>query len=241
MKTLKFYFALCTSISVLFMSCDRDNSDRDVDTVSEDEAVALVQESLVSEVYGTGVQAADAASLESSETSKGNTECGTITEKNFTRSNAEGATVVFDHSVDYTSELICENDIPNTYVIEFSSTGTYSAPRMDSDDSIIYEAFLTNLKNEETFYTYNGAFTRNGSQTTRIAGRTRNFESILSIKTENLAIDKQTRTVSGGTSTFSLTGTTASGDSFSYTGQVTYLGNGAAQIEVNGNTYDVSL
>lgn len=242
MKTIKLSLILPLFLNVTLISCDRENSRLDdLNTVSEEEAVELVQESLVSDVYGMGIQAVDAASLEIGSSSKSANECGVLVERSFVRNSASGAITSFDHDIDYSFRLICENDVPQMYAIDFFSRGTYSAPRMDSDDTIDYEAFLTNIRDAEGPFIYNGNFTREGTQTTRIAGKTKDFNSTLAIETTNVAIDKQTRIVVSGTSAFSLTGTTGSGNAFNFNGVVTYLGNGDARIDVNGNTYEVSL
>lgn len=242
MKTTKFSFILLMSISALSISCDRENSRLDdLNNVSEEEAVEIIQESLVSDVYGINIQTVDALSVESETSAKTLNACGVLNERSFTRNGTTSSNITFDHDIEYTFRLICENEAPILYTIDFSSTGMYSAPRMDSNDTIKYDASLANIGDAEGPFIYTGAFTREGTQTTRIAGNTKDFNSVLAIETTNMAIDKQTRTISSGDSTFSLTGTTGAGIAFSYKGQVVYLGNGAARVEINGNTYTINL
>lgn len=242
MKTTKISLILLITISVLSISCDRENSRLDdLNNVSEEEAVELVQESLVSDVYGINIRTTDAISLENNSSSKSFNECGILNERSFVRNGTTSSNITFDHDIDYTFRLICESEVPTLYTIDFFSTGTYSAPRMDSNDTIDYDASLANIRDTEGPFIYNGTFTREGTQTTRIAGNTKDFNSVLAIETTNVTIDKQTRIVLSGTSTFSLIGTTGAGNDFTYEGQVEYLGNGAARVEVNGNIYNVSL
>ncbi|MGB6151829.1 MAG: hypothetical protein WBG48_07550 [Pricia sp.] len=242
MKTNRPAQLLLGLLLTVSISCDReDNNFGDAAQVTEEEALEMVQTSLTSEAYGMPIQATDAATLDSDSTAKTMYECGVLNSISMTRNSAENAAIKFTHSIDYLFSLVCDGDKPKAFAIEFEGNGTYSSPRMDSDDIVTYEAVLSNIAESGSTYAYTGSFTREGTQTTRIAGRTRNFDSTLSIESSGVSIDKETRKILEGSSTFSLTGTLSTGETFSYIGTVTYEGNGAATVVMNGNTYQVQI
>lgn len=242
MKTTLFNYQLLLAFLLILASCDRNNDRYEgIDSVTEEEAIEIIQETLVSEVYGVQIQIDDAVSIENTPSSKSQLECGILNERDLVRSSTVGASISFDHSIDYTFTLVCENEVPMAYAIDFVSNGTYSSVRMDSNDTITYKANLTNIGATEEPFNYNGSFLREGTQTTRIAGNDKDFDSRLSLQTTALLIDKQSRLVLSGSTEFSLTGNLDNGNTFSYTGTITYLGNGAATVVVNGNSYNVSL
>ncbi|MGB5819929.1 MAG: hypothetical protein WBG90_10640 [Saonia sp.] len=242
MKTLKAAPIFLGLLLTVFISCDReDNNFGDAAQVTEEEALEMVQTSLISDAYGMDIQAEDATSLDDDTTSKSAYECGVLNSKSMVRNSLPNATITFTHSIDYLFSLVCDNGEPKAFAIEFEGNGTYNSPRLESDDTINYEAVLGNIAEPGTPYVYNGSFTREGTQTTRIAGRTKNFDSTLSIESNTVTIDKVSRKILGGSATFSLTGTLSTGEPFSYTGSVTFKGNGAATVVINGNTYEVQI
>ncbi|QLG45374.1 hypothetical protein [Costertonia aggregata] len=242
MKTFRLSPILLGIAVTVFFSCDREeNNFGDAVQVTEEEALELVQTSLTSDAYGMNVQAEDALALNNGDTSKIKYECGVLNSKSMERSSAINAPVSFTHSIEYLFTLVCEEGQSKAFAIEFDGNGTYSSPRLQSDDTISYQAVLGNIVSSEGPYVYNSSFVREGTQTTRIASRTKNFDSTLSIESNAVAIDKDTRELLGGSATFSLQGTLGSGETFSYAGTITFKGNGAATININGNTYNVQI
>ncbi len=241
MKTLKPTQLFLGLLVTICISCDRERGFGDAAEVTEEEALEMVQTSLVSEAYGMNIQADDASALDSNESSKSVVDCGVINARTMERNSLPNATVKFTHDIDYRFSLVCENDVPKAYAIDFIGNGTYNSPRMESDDTITYNAVLANIASSEGPYIYNSSFIREGTQTTKIAGRTKNFDSTLSIENSNIAVDKNSRVILEGSSTFSLTGTLSTGEPFSYKGTVSFKGNGEATIVINGNTYNVQI
>ena len=242
MKTLKLGPLLLGLTAAFFISCDREeNNFGDAAQVTEQEALEMVQTSLMSDAYGMGIQTDDATALDEGETSKTMYECGVLNSRSMERNSPSNAAITFTHTFDYLFTLLCEENQAKAFAIEFQGNGTYSSPRLESDDTITYEAILGNIVEPGSPYVYDSSFTREGTQTTRIAGRTKNFDSTLSIESNAVTIDKTTRKILGGSSTFSLTGTLSTGEPFSYSGTISFLGNGAATIVINGNSYNVQI
>ena len=229
-------------ITVLFVSCDREDRDfGEAAEVTEEEALEMVQTSLMSEVYGMDIQADDALGLETDTTGKSVYDCGVLNSRSMERNSLPNAPISFTHSFDYLFSLVCEEGEGKAFAIEFNGNGTYSSARLRSDDTIRYEAVLANIVTPGSPYVYTSSFTREGTQVTTIAGRTKNFDSTLSIESTAITIDKASRKIMSGSSTFSFSGTLSTGEPFSYGGTVSFKGNGAATVTINGNSYNVQI
>ena len=240
MKFLKSVYFLSILLSISSISCDRDDKLDDIIEITEEEALEMVSNSLASEAYGIAIQAKDASELVNENKSKTLFNCGVIKSKTIERNSLPGAVIKFTHAIDYESSLFCENDQPNGYAIAFKGNGTYESLRLESDDTITYQATLTNITNTSENYIYNSSFTRDGTQITKIAGRIKNFDSKLTIENKDIVLDKDTLKILEGYSTFSLTGTLNTGATFSYSGTVIFQ-NDIATVTINGNTYDVQI
>lgn len=241
MKNNIYYFCLIILIG-LFASCERDGSRLDdFNTITEEEAVELVQETLTSESYGAAIQVIDATDINDEDSNKQFFECNVLNERSFIRSSSIGAAIVYNHAINYNFTKNCDETEGVSFTIDFEGVGTYSSIRMDSDDTITYQATLSNIGDDADAFVYEGSLLRLGTQVTRIAGRTKNFDSRLSTESSAITIDKKTRLITGGSTSFLLTGNLDSGESFSYEGSITYLGNGQATVQINGNTYNTSI
>lgn len=242
MKTLKHSPILLGLLLTMFVSCDREEKNfGDAAEVTEEEALEMVQTWLMSDVYGMDIQADDASTLDTDTTAKSIYECGVLNSRSMVRNSIPNAPVSFSHTFDYLFSLVCEDNEAKAFAIVFNGNGTYSSPRLESDDTIRYEAVLANIAVPGSPYAYNSSFTREGTQVTRIAGRTKNFDSTLSIESTAITVDKTSRKILSGSSTFSLLGTLSTGEPFSYNGTVSFNGNGAATITINGNSYNVQI
>ncbi len=242
MKNVKLSLALIGLILAGLTSCERRDEGFGIGAeVTEAEAIELVQETLISEVYGINMQAYDASEIVTENASKSAFECGVTNTRTRERNSENGAVINYSHSIDYNFTLLCENNAATAYTIDYSGSGVYSSPRMTSNDVITYTSVLDNIIEANTPFVYNSSFTREGTQTIRINGNNKDFESTLTIKTTNIEVDKVTRRILSGSATFSLTGILTSGESFGYSGDITFNGNGGASIEINNNMYNVSL
>ncbi|WP_299241947.1 hypothetical protein [uncultured Aquimarina sp.] len=239
MKNLIFNLFVVSAVATSIISCQRDEINS-FGEISEADAVEIIEQVIVSDSYGMDIQAEDAVNTESSMTSKNNI-CGVLNEVSTTRNSIPGAIIYFTHSIDYSFELICEGNIPQAYDIDFRGNGQYISPRLESEDIITYRANLSNLLPADGPYIYNSSFTREGDQILKINGNRKEFNSTLSIASSQILIDKTTRIILGGSATFSLTGNLTNGDTFSYNGSITFLGNGNATIKIGDTIYNVSL
>ncbi|MEM1320098.1 MAG: hypothetical protein AAGG75_07550 [Bacteroidota bacterium] len=225
---------------IVFSSCSKqEEATIQQATLTEEETIEVVQQALGSSSYGMLMQAEEAAVMADEELSASILPCGVRYDTTIVRANDPQAVRNYNYVINRSFELICNFGVPQEIIVSKTSSGQYTAPRMSSDDSSTFNASISNLLFGQA-YIYNGSYTRQGTQTINIRAE-KNFESDLTIQTTGLLINKATRKVVGGSSTFSLTGTNTEGQPFSYVGSITYNGNGSATLEINGNVYNLQL
>jgi len=151
------------------------------------------------------------------------------------------STRTLDYTFTWGYQVNCSNSIPSDVTFNYSSSGTYTTPRMDSDDSATGTIVLTQLAASENNYKANVNYSRNGSQVSKI-GNSNSFSSTITVASTNLLIDKTTYRIISGDATLSITGETSEGTTFNYGGNITFLGNMDATIVLNsGTSYSVNL
>lgn len=109
---------------------------------------------------------------------------------------------------------------------------------MASQDGAAHSFTLSGLNPGSSTYTYNGTYTRQGSQQSKIRNQTA-FSSTLQITASNVTLSKSTQEITGGTATVTVSGASTAGNSFSYPGQIVFHGNRSATLTLNGNTYPI--
>jgi hypothetical protein len=120
----------------------------------------------------------------------------------------------------------------------YDMRGTYDTPRMSSDDTAHASFQITNLQLDTLLV--NGTYWRLGLQTSKLADQ-KQFNSEILATLVNIGVSKTTKTVTGGTITFTLIGKFSDGSAISLTGTLTYQGNHRAILVVNGKTFNVNV
>ena len=234
MKNNLLNLIITTLILIFSTSCNKKEVIKNV--LSEAEAVEVIQQTLATNTSGMVTQIEDAAkiAIENFEMPCNETKDSTIT-----KTNTSGVRT-YAYVYNWNWEMFCNNIIPQQLNFNYATTGNYDTPRISSEDSASFGFKLTGLSPTQSHYIYNGNYTRNGVQQSKIKDQNK-FNSTLTLSTADLAYDKNEDEISSGSATFSLTGTVVDGDSFSYDGSITFLGGGAATLILNGGTYDIQL
>jgi hypothetical protein len=164
--------------------------------------------------------------------------CSYSKDTSITRANTAGA-YTWNYLFKWNWAVACTSGVPNSFNANYKMKGTYDAPRMSSADSAVANLVISNLT-AGTQYTYNGNYTREGSQVSKIRNKN-TFTSKIVLNLSNLKVSKTTGQIDSGTATASITGSTTGGNSFNYGGTVTFTGSKTATITLNsGGTYAVS-
>jgi hypothetical protein len=224
-----FLFSFILINSLLF-SC-KDESSK---TVSEEEAVEVITNSMAAKTGGTEQQTANIADIWATLGNYCNTTFDTSLVKNITLTN-----LTANYTLDYDYTITCNIlGLPTSANLNAATSGTYNTTRISSNDSTTSAYILSDLLNL-TQYTLNGTSTRTGSQVSSI-GNDASFSSVVSTTFSNVKINLTTGIIDSGTATVSISGTTTDNQNYNYTGSIVFLGNQTATLTLNGNTHNLT-
>lgn len=237
-----FTFALLLTTGMTTFSCERDTEDDPgTTTIADEEILAIVSGALVTETEGATAEAVEMAYVADAVLEKGPTalSCGETADSTFTRSvNEARLTALYENYLFW--GLNCnENDLPTSIFFGRTLNGDYESERLISDDEATSDWLIESLLLGPN-YVFNGRYERSGTQESKVRDM-RNFSSTVIIEIEDLNIDKGEKRIASGLATFTLTGTVNSETTFSQAGNIVFLGDGAANIIINGTTYAVDL
>jgi hypothetical protein len=250
MKTFK------TSIVALLLlaaiSCKKDNSTSVAATVTSDQAADMAASSLASNSGGvasmTDAISANAVAVTSVGGPTINTvnavsakqACGTTLTDSATFTGTTSS-VTFNYFAKYTHTLNCNSEEqPDNITNTLTYNGTFSGPRISTTASGTANATIAGLSQTATNFVVNGEYKRTGTFASKI-GNLATGNSSLDILVTNLTLSKPARTIVSGTATVTLTGV-AGKKSYSFTGNVTFNGDGTATLVIaGGSTYVITL
>ncbi len=231
------FLALVLAIGLL-SGCNKEE-EQQVTTVSEEDAVEVVENALKVESEGLTAEVEDAAQVADEYAEKTEVPCGETFDSTAVYS-LTNTYITADYTSSWSWTLSCnQQNIPTTLDFTRTTEGDYETTRMVSDDSATGAWTLDNLLLGDA-YTINGSYVRTGSQESKVRNMT-TFSSTVEFALADVNVDKDLYRITDGTATFTISGTGSGGRSFQYTGEIIFLGDGAATITINGNTYSVDL
>src|SRR3989338_20280 len=184
--------------------------------VSEEEAAEAIVKSVEESSGGMTAQVEDMAVV--MEQYNETVNCGVVENNSYSNASANGATVSFNANYNWQWVLNCTNlNVPSTFDFELSGSRTYDAPRMSSDDQLTATVTATGLEPNAPSYVFNQTFLRSGSQQSKIKNNG-SFTSSISVVTSNLTVNKSSYMIESGSATVTISGTSSTGDSFSFNG-----------------------
>ena len=226
----------------IFSSCEKDESNTpETSNISNEEVVEIVAAALMSQSEGVSSDASEAAQVATnySDENANIPSCGESYDSTFLR-NIDNAFITTAYTLDYAWTLNCNNfNIPSSLDWSSQKSGTYETNRMESDDSSTTTLNVSNLITGSNFL-MNGTFNRTGSQISKV-GNMNTFTSSIHCDLVDLTVGKQSRQIESGIATFFITAQISDGDPFAIEGSITFLGNGAATILVNGEIFEIDL
>jgi hypothetical protein len=229
LKTIPALFFLLA----MTVSCKKSN-DTNATVMTEEEAAEVIALSVSGNTEALADQVVEIATAANT---YGST-CAYSKDTTVTRTNSTGL-YTWNYLFNWKWNVVCTAGIPNSMTANYKMKGTYDTPRMGSNDSSSANLAVTNLLIGAQ-YTYNGTYTREGSQVSKIRNQN-SFSSKVLLNLSNLKVSKATGQIDAGTATASITGSTSAGNSFSYGGNISFTGSKTAVITLNnGNVYPVS-
>lgn len=237
-----FTFAMLLITGMTTFSCESDTSDDPVTTtISDEEVLAIVSGTLTTGTEGITAEAEEMAYVADAVLEKGPTalSCGETADSTFTRNLNEGRLTALYENYLFWGLNCNENDLPTSIFFGRQMTGDYETERLISDDEATSDWLIESLLLGPN-YIFNGRYERTGTQESKVRDM-HSFNSTVIIEIEDLNIDKGEKRIASGIATFNLSGTINSETTFSQEGTIVFLGDGAANIVINGNTYTVDL
>lgn len=227
----------------LLTSCEKEptGTPGSEDAITDEEAVALVEGAMALEAEGLTAEldAAIEVTQPMLQKSPTNPYCGigndsTVTHT-FTSARFDG-----NLSTDWQWMLNCDdNDLPVSLTYNRTGEVSYESLRLISSDYAEGNWSMTNLLGGAE-YLFNGSYERNGTQESKVRNQT-SLESTVKFNLTDLAVGKVKRQINSGAATFTITGETSTGNSYSLSGTITFLGDGAAEVVINGTVYAIDL
>jgi hypothetical protein len=244
-------------------SCKKSNSTQVSANVSSSEALDMVSSSLSSNSNGAGTMGADAitvaatqsASLGSSSgavivgsnnrslyraVSTKKLDCGDTKNDTVSRASVSGAAIGYAYTSLYTFTLNCVSEVPDNLAGSSTFSGTYSGPFISSIYTGTTTFTVTGIAPSVGNYTLNGTYVRNGDFQSKKNTSNQGTHTV-NITVTNVTVSKTTGTVTGGSATFSVTGNVPAKGNWSYSGTLTYNGDGTANLTLSGTVYIINL
>jgi hypothetical protein len=146
-------------------------------------------------------------------------------------------TRTYNYQFSYSYNL---NSPPTSATFNYSMKGVYDMPRVSSNDSANASLTISGILPTSTAYSVNGTYTRNGSQTSKVR-QNAVFTSVISLTVSNIQVSRSTNRILSGSASGSIALALSNGKSANYTISITFLGNQAATVVINGKSYSVNL
>lgn len=227
--------------SSFFVACDKEDSSPTTDAMTNEEAVAMIEGAMALEAEGMTAEI-DAA-IELTEImqvkSPTNVNCGVEQDSSITRT-FDSARFSGSLSSTWSWLLNCTaQEIPTDLNFAREANVSYESLRLISDDSSTGSWGMSNLTSGTEFI-FNGSYSRSGTQESKVRNQT-SFTSEIEFILTDLKVGKLKRRINSGTATFNLSGESSTGQSYTITGSIVFLGDGEAEVTINGVTYPIDL
>jgi|GEM_PF-6875968 len=203
-----------------------------------DEAAEQIGASISTDIYGTSDDLVS-ISISSEASANGRVDmCGVGKDTSFTKQYS-GTYNSYALQSTYAYQLNCSNHIPDnigvTFTLGITRTGTRTNATSNTQGS--YE--ITGFEASSKSYVINGEINRTATLTLLYRNNSE-VKTTSKLTVQNLALNKETQQITGGSASYSLFGIGENG-SFNYTSTVTFNDDKTATIIIQGKTYSVNL
>ncbi|MGF1636836.1 MAG: hypothetical protein ACFCUU_07160 [Cyclobacteriaceae bacterium] len=221
--------AILLSASIL-QSCEKEEAL----VVTEEDAADIIAASFGSQTGGIAHEVAINTEYISEETNE--LECGSSRTiiKSFVKSegvNTGNITYNWDLSRNCSSEVTYLNWVGNF-------NGSFETPRLSGSTSGTRNWLITGFESENNFLTFNGSINRNGSHNSKVRQR-RSFSTEISYEFSEVVVSKGTHEIQSGTGTVQISIEGSNGGSKSFSGNITFNGNGSVTVVLNNETFQI--
>ncbi|WP_318309235.1 hypothetical protein [Flagellimonas crocea] len=238
MKTSKMILVNACLAFVLLanFSCSNEDDDSNAEeAITQEEAAQLVASSL-EEDSGGSIETMVKLTIEVQVTIEAEYTCGFTYEDGISYQYDQNG-IDASYTGDWAYQIHCnDQNLPDSATYSYEKTATASTPRISATGSSSMSGSLDGLEADGSTYTLTGTYQGDYSQQLIVSKK--NVESELNMQLNSLVIDKETDSITSGSGSFTLTGT-SNNASFSYSGTIEFMGNGSATVTIEGQTYIV--
>ncbi|MFH1196798.1 MAG: hypothetical protein V1720_13935 [bacterium] len=244
LNSILYYSFIGLLFSVLFIACNKDDSDPvsvpdDIEetentAVSAEEAANAVATSLSAESnYGMCAVVVEAEEI--IETS----EATTIIDTSFT---VNYSVPPYSYYAEVALEMTYIDNGSNNdqYIVNYSGNSDFSSIRLNGTHNATGDFTATIPGENETEYKLNGLYNWSGVVNSNIYSGL-SYTANVTLDVNSLTIDYENEDIESGSASVVISGTTADGDTFKYTGKITFYENKAAQLELDGKYYSIDI
>ena len=250
MKTVRLLIIALVLMGAL--SCKKDASTTNSAAVSTDQAADIAAGSLAENSNGFAsitddistnasgqVTASTGLTINSPGTNVAKQQCGTTVSDSVTNQGSADS-VTWSYFRKYTHTLNCNaSNLPDNIVNTLAFHGSYSGPNLSSNDSGSADVTIGHLERDSATFLVNGEYKRSGSFTSKVGNKASGSRTV-DIVVTNVTLSKPDRKITGGSATINIS-VTLPKKSYTYTGTITFKGDGTALLTINGASYTINL
>jgi hypothetical protein len=230
---------LISLVFVIFTACKKDENTA-IESVSEEEAVEVVQNAMSSESGGLTEQIETSTAIVAAYSTSRNDICGLSFDTAIVLTNTLGSQISFEYNFSWNWVINCNQlQIPESVGFSYNMNGWYNGPNMSAQDSANQSFQLSGLELSQDYLTYNGNYKREGLYQSKI-GNQRTFTSKITIETINVKVNKTSYKIESGTANITVFIETSDGKTFSFAGTITFNGNDIATLAFE-EEYEIAL
>lgn len=220
-----------------FASACNDDDEKATNSITNDEAAALVAMSLSSNGLADISRTSAEFATEFSDGASGGRKatCGFTEDWDFTTASEAGSTPSFSFDFNYKFELLCDGDEPASLGVALDYTGDFASSEVETDFSGLAALDLAGLQESAGKFLMNGDYKFNGSVVDKQKNKSVNCGIEMSL--DDIAINKTSYGITGGKGSYDISGSVPGKGSFRYSGEIVFLGAGKAEVSVNGVVY----
>jgi hypothetical protein len=238
MKTTLKFVVLFFAIASFISSCKKDDDSSTVNTtqeVADDMASALGTDN-----SGISSEIVMATNLSASYSTKSLATKDTMYSYDTTyTASYEGTYISYDYTYTLEYGFVYSNLTLDNFYYNGLLSGWYNGTKLYYTDERTGNWVVTGLGSSSTSYIVNGTTTRTGATQSKVRNKS-TLASTSSLTLTNVLVNKNTHKITGGTITWTITGTVNT-TPYSYTATVTFTGSDQATLEINGTTYTIDL
>lgn len=240
MKNLFVKNTILMSLALFFGSLALTACEKEQSILTPDEVAVIIEGALMTDSEGAAAGISEAVLIAERYTVEApSLSCGQTADTTFSR-NLSNTRITANYSASASWTLQCNPfNVPQNISMSLQSSGSYTTPRVSSNDNGTGNLTVSNLVTGPNFL-INGSYTRNGSQT-RLLRNGNGATSTVAITLTNVAVSKSTRKIQSGNAEVIITGQGSGGQTIDSTGSIVFNGDGTATLTINGQSYTITL